>query len=69
MNLLRKHTSNLLAVGLVGYTYSKGHIFTDQSTVLDQSTNSVIIIGSGPSAHTAAIYAARANLNPSISYN
>ena len=31
---------------------------------MSQDTESVIIIGSGPAAHTAAVYAARADLNP-----
>jgi thioredoxin reductase (NADPH) len=33
---------------------------------MEKSVNDIIIIGSGPAAHTAAIYTARANLNPLV---
>jgi thioredoxin reductase (NADPH) len=36
----------------------------EESIMSDEKTEKVIIIGSGPAAHTAAIYAARAELNP-----
>jgi thioredoxin reductase (NADPH) len=39
---------------------------TKYSTAPPLSIQKVVIIGSGPAAHTAAIYAARANLNPML---
>lgn len=54
--MFRKHIPNLIALGIVGFQRSN-----DKS----QDVHPVIIIGSGPSAHTAAIYSARANLHPS----
>ena len=33
---------------------------------MEKSVNDIIIVGSGPAAHTAAIYTARANLNPLV---
>jgi Thioredoxin reductase len=32
--------------------------------LVDKSQKKIIILGSGPAGYTAAIYAARANLNP-----
>src|SRR6056297_1236783 len=36
----------------------------ERTTMSDQSVENVIIVGSGPAAHTAAIYAGRAELRP-----
>lgn len=37
---------------------------SQQSSLTNPSINNVVIIGAGPAGYTAAIYAARANLNP-----
>jgi alkyl hydroperoxide reductase subunit AhpF len=59
--MFRKNIPNLIALGAIGYHHS-----SNQSVHMEESVHPVIIVGSGPAAHTAAIYSARANLNPGI---
>lgn len=47
---------------LIGSTHSKEHSLSDS----ENTVHKVVIIGSGPSGWTSAIYAARANLDPVI---
>jgi thioredoxin reductase (NADPH) len=61
--MFRKHIPNLIALGFIGY-HDSGELKR-----MEEPVHPVIIVGSGPAAHTAAIYSARANLNPGIIIN
>jgi thioredoxin reductase (NADPH) len=46
------------------FSFALRRIMTPASTNPSTNINNVVIIGSGPAAHTAAIYAGRARLQP-----
>ncbi len=64
--MCRRGAHEPLAAVLTGATDERDGMTNEQATTGEQAPENVVIIGSGPAGYTAALYTARANLEPLV---